>query len=244
LLILLEPLKSQVAFEGRNLLWWPNLLLWAALWFPATLVPDEVYSAEIEFRIRLFDVRGMKELGSYTVSTKSERWLDDFSRGYLPWGTVLLPLGLEKENFAMASEMVTPLAVHRAKLNCLDKVLGDLRRTIEAPAFRGRLTPRRRKKLALIVGIGRYADPGIRKLKFARRDAENFHRFLTRRSPSPGDWETRLLLDGDATKEKILNVLEEFAAQSLQDDDSILLYFSCFGALAPGKSRLERALVP
>ncbi|MHC4600414.1 MAG: hypothetical protein ACYS47_15570, partial [Planctomycetota bacterium] len=110
-LLLLEPRRCRVTYEGRNALWWPNLLLWTLLWFPAMLVPDEVFSAEVEIRVRLFDVESEKELESYTLRSKAERWLDDFSRGYTPLGTVLFPLGLGEENFQLASRMVVPLAL-------------------------------------------------------------------------------------------------------------------------------------
>jgi hypothetical protein len=258
ILVLLEPRVSRVSYEGRNALLWPNLLLWLLLWFPAALVPDEVFSAEVEVAVRVFDARGGRELENSRVSARNERWLDEFSRGYTPWGTVLAPAGFGEENYLDAAEMVLPPAVLDLKRRILDRFLGELRRSLEDPAFRSRLAPRARKRLALVVGISDYRDAEIPDLRFGRADAEAVHAFLARsRGPSAPGWGSTLLTDGAAARESFATAFDRIRREPLRPEDSVLVYFSGYGiadaARASGpalafhdskRSDLERTTVP
>lgn len=86
------------------------------------------------------------------------------------------------------------------------------------------------RRVALLVGVDRYADPDLEQLAFAGKDAHDVADAL--RDPSVGGFDEVIVLTGaEATsREAILATLEEVTAD-LQRDDTFLMYLSGHGTL-------------
>lgn len=101
-----------------------------------------------------------------------------------------------------------------------------------APA-QGVLAEAQGRRLALLVGLGSFADPAFTKLAYAHNDVKAMHDWLT--SPQGGGFaqaDVRVLLDGQATRGAILREAEAIAAQA-RPEDLVLLYFSTHGFYTP-----------
>jgi len=82
---------------------------------------------------------------------------------------------------------------------------------------------------ALVIGINRFNDSKIRNLKYCRADAEELVALITDRRYLPYDQvQARILVDKDATLDKVryeLNALAKKAAYQ----DTVIVYFSAHG---------------
>ena len=104
---------------------------------------------------------------------------------------------------------------------------------------------------ALIVGINEYEDPQVRNLEFARADAQAMYDILT--DPQLGRFKpdnVTLLIDGEATGQRILEVLMYDLRGAVKPEDTVLIYFAGHGSPAPGfgggesADGLEKFIVP
>jgi uncharacterized caspase-like protein len=89
------------------------------------------------------------------------------------------------------------------------------------------------RRLALLVGVGKFVDPAFTKLIYAHNDVKAVHQWLT--SPKGGGFsqaDVRVLLDEQATRAAIMREAEAIAAQA-QPEDLVLLYFSTHGFFTP-----------
>lgn len=89
-----------------------------------------------------------------------------------------------------------------------------------------------REKYAVIVGIGKYHDPDIASLRFARIDAESVYQFLT--EPEGGGFpreNVRMLVDEQATREAIMEAIGEWLPSQVEPDDIVLLYYAGHGGV-------------
>jgi caspase domain-containing protein len=87
-----------------------------------------------------------------------------------------------------------------------------------------------RRKFALIVGIGEFADPAIPKLRFAAKDATDLRDVLI--APRVGNFDrgdVYLHTDEQATRANILKSLHEITLRA-REDDLVLLFFSSHGS--------------
>jgi hypothetical protein len=87
-----------------------------------------------------------------------------------------------------------------------------------------------RDKYALVIGIGRFQDPSIPTLQFTAKDAKDFAAVLV--DPRFGRFDpshVKVLTDEMATRENILNALNDIAVKA-REDDLVLLYFSSHGS--------------
>lgn len=104
--------------------------------------------------------------------------------------------------------------------------------TTAAPTPAAPLPTHVRQKYALVVGIGRFHDPGIPQLQYAAKDAKDFAAVLT---DSPhGNFlpaNVTLLTDEKATRAAILNSMQELFLRA-REDDLVLLYVSTHGSPA------------
>jgi tetratricopeptide (TPR) repeat protein/uncharacterized caspase-like protein len=90
---------------------------------------------------------------------------------------------------------------------------------------------------AVIVGISKYQNAGIRELRFANRDAQMFSDYLT--SPAGGSVpqeNIRLLLDSTATNAAVYNALS-WLTQTVQANDLVYFYFSGHGDMEAETAR-------
>jgi hypothetical protein len=87
-----------------------------------------------------------------------------------------------------------------------------------------------RNKYALIIGIGRFADPRIPQLRYAAKDAQDLAAVLI--DPRYGRFDpakVEVLVDEAATRENILNALQELFLQA-REEDLVFLYVSTHGS--------------
>ncbi len=87
------------------------------------------------------------------------------------------------------------------------------------------------RRLALLVGVGSFADPAFTSLSYAHNDVAAMQKWLT--SPEGGGFRKRdvtVLLDGQATRAAIMGQAQRLAEQT-GPEDLVLLYFSTHGFL-------------
>lgn len=92
------------------------------------------------------------------------------------------------------------------------------------------------RRLALIVGVSKYADRSIN-LNYAHRDAHSLYQFLTSEELGPAAFQTadvKLLLDEEATVANINTGLREFL-QGAAENDFVLVFFAGHGAPNPNR---------
>lgn len=92
--------------------------------------------------------------------------------------------------------------------------------------------PKISNRWAVVVGVGEYENRAIPRLRFAAKDAEAMHQFLTTRGGYPKD-NVLLLTDTTAQKPTLLNIkraLGDFLARRAGRDDMVLIYFAGHGA--------------
>lgn len=82
-----------------------------------------------------------------------------------------------------------------------------------------------RDKWALVIGISKFNDPSL-DLKYAAKDARDFSEYLMREANFPLD-HVRVLTDGDATRERILEHLaDNWLPRMAKPGDLVVLFIS------------------
>ena len=95
------------------------------------------------------------------------------------------------------------------------------------------------KRVALLIGNGRYDDPEWRPLRYTQKDASDLARVLSERGKF-----TDVVTLRDATRDGILRALERLADSARDERDTVVLYVSSHGTLArDGRGQLRRYLV-
>jgi uncharacterized caspase-like protein len=89
---------------------------------------------------------------------------------------------------------------------------------------------------AVLVGVNSFQDSAIAPLSYARADAEALAELLRSRIREE-DRDVRVLVDADATKGKIMELIAEELPRSMSDGDAALLYFACHGSPEAGGHR-------
>lgn len=82
---------------------------------------------------------------------------------------------------------------------------------------------------AVVIGINIFSDRRVRRLRYARADAEAFAKLLNDRI-HPAERSVRLLCDEQATKERILITIGEELPRVVQPDDVVILYIASHGS--------------
>lgn len=97
---------------------------------------------------------------------------------------------------------------------------------------------------AVLIGINFYADRAIPALRFACADAQLFGALLTE-SPLGADITVHTLLDGNATRSNILQLVGVDLAQRVKANDIVLFFFAGHGSpeVYPGLDSLSRFLI-
>lgn len=94
---------------------------------------------------------------------------------------------------------------------------------------------------ALIVGIGRYRDPGIRPLDFTHADARSFRDLLVdpeRTGFAPDN--VRLLLDEEATRVNIRKAINRWLVVEAKEESTVIVFFAGHGGQEPDATNAER----
>lgn len=98
-------------------------------------------------------------------------------------------------------------------------------------------------KWAIVVGVSKFKDESIPKLKYASKDARDFYNYLVREAKFAPD-HVRLLLDGRATKERIVTEIgDTFLPRVVRPNDLVVLYFSTHGSPSEKDVRKKNFLV-
>ncbi|MFN2503509.1 MAG: caspase family protein, partial [Acidimicrobiales bacterium] len=88
------------------------------------------------------------------------------------------------------------------------------------------------ERWAVIVGVSRYADPGLN-LKYAHRDAEQLYELV--QTPEGGHFPAsniRYLVDEQATTSAVTRALRGFLLEA-EPDSLVLLFLACHGGPDP-----------
>jgi tetratricopeptide (TPR) repeat protein len=89
-------------------------------------------------------------------------------------------------------------------------------------------------KWAVVIGVGKFADPQVPSLKYSAKDAKDFYDFLT--DPAQGKFQSdhvKLLLNEDATKVNIMDMLgDSFLPHAANPNDLVVIYLSTHGSPA------------
>jgi hypothetical protein len=90
---------------------------------------------------------------------------------------------------------------------------------------------RKGKQYAVIIGIGKYKDKGIKGLKYATRDAQAIHDVLTnpRYGEVPAE-NVRMLLDEQATVQNIKIAIGTWLKRNARKKDTVTIFFAGHGA--------------
>jgi hypothetical protein len=100
-----------------------------------------------------------------------------------------------------------------------------------------------RDKWALIVGISKFNDSDVPKLKYSVKDAIDFYHFLVKDAGFEPD-HVRILLDEKASQRRVMSELgQKFLAQVVKPDDLVVLFFSTHGSPSQMDLRGDNYLV-
>ena len=218
-------LKRLASYEGRNGLFLPNLVVWCIAWPPSWFLNDETYALELEVEVDLKSLHSGKSIysGVHRVTVKED--LNDFERGWQLLGIFRVPGSLGAGNWKCVDDSLGPEAEKMLGQRVGSEMREEVVRSVGTPRFREALA----RRYALVIGISKFQDHGIQNLGFADADARAFHAYLTDQAGIPAH-NTRLLLNGQATAERIRSALAEFSSSGLAEDDEILIYFAGYGA--------------
>jgi hypothetical protein len=224
--------KLSVKFEGRNKWFWPNLLLWASFVFPAWWVPDETFSGTVDMELVAVSTRSGLPLGSHTASVQVRRDLDDFQRGWIPLGTVLAPAFFTPGNWRRVTREVLRPAVRLVQLDLARWIDGAFRERVES----GKTDALSATSFALCVGLSKYESLHLHNLAGPSKEANALTRYLT--DPHLGGLAPQrvlTLVDGQATRDAVLEALEWTLVKAPRAPDTVLVYLSGTGTIARGE---------
>jgi len=98
------------------------------------------------------------------------------------------------------------------------------------------------RRLALLVGVGRYDDEGWKPLRYPGKDAADLAAVL--RDPARGAFDQVEVLASDPTRQQLRAALSRLADQNRDERDTVLVYVSSHGTLArDARGDLRRWLV-
>jgi len=230
LVLTLEVRRHAVHFVDRNnYRWVPNLFNFVFNVWPAWLVADERYRAELEVlaRVRAAGSEAVVFEKTYTAAPVKE--LDHFQRGWKLLGIFTVPGSLTQENYARAGDVLLPYARNEVAV-ALAADLAALAGEASGAAFGARLA----HGLAVCVGAGRYR--AIDDLRVASDDAQAVAQALRERAGLAAR-NVVLLEDAEATRERVLEAVRERAARG-GPRDTLYFYFSGYGFESGGKLHL------
>jgi len=215
----------EVFYDGVNGWYMPNVLNWLFLMIPSWWVKDEVYGSNMTCEMEIRSVRSGNLLYSKEFSVEFRRSLNDFQRGWQLFGIFRVPGSLGESNWRKVNKRLFPGLLHEIKVQTALSMQNDFLQAAREPDFEKKLETR----LGLIIGISRYGDYDITKLKYAEEDAIAIHKHLA------GNDETgiakrnfMLLANEHATRKGMLDSLDRIKAKS-RARDSIIIYFAGYG---------------
>ncbi len=170
---------------------------------------------------------------------------------------------LETEGFEFEAKEIRAMLKSPGKIPLIEQKIEELKSKIEQKrlesesksAPKSDKTPPEAKHgeehaYAVVIGIGKYKDPGIPTLKYAANDALSIYNILI--DPKYGNFPKEnvlLLIDEQATLTEIKSAMGTYLARKAGKDDTVAIYFAGHGSpeIDPtGKAddRLEKFIVP
>ena len=227
--------KFEVFYDGVNGWYLPNIINWLFLLMPSWWVKDEVYGVSMSIEATLRSARSGNVLYRKEFSAQFKRSLNDFQRGWQLFGIFRVPGSLGESNWRRIGRQLVPGVLREIQVQTILGLHTGLRPLCMEPDFERLIETRP----ALVVGISRYKDYNIPKLKYAEEDAIATCSHLT--NPENGcirPRNVRLLTNEHASKEEILKGLDYLARKS-RTPDSAVIYFAGYGVSVPGKDKTD-----
>lgn len=229
LVLSLEVTKSNVEYLERNWLYYPNVLNFLTWVWPAWVIADEEYAAEMEVEVVVRAAGSERAVFRRAYAERVTGRLHAMARGWKLFGTFTVPGALDADNYSQAGKRMLPHARNEiAKKLAID--LAALRDTMERDRFRGDVA----QTLGVCAGVGEYRgtiqDPFV-----PSRDAEELAAMLTH--PDRGGVPKRnivVLTDTAPTKKKVMDALRERAGRA-RAGDTLWFYFAGLGFEAGGE---------
>lgn len=225
--------KRVATYLGRNVLFYPNMLLWGVAWLPSWWIKDERYALELEAEVTLRSLSSGLRIYTGVHQARVEANLDDFQRGWQLLGIFRVPASLGAENWRAVDRSLASSAEAGLAREVTSRLGESIRARRDSPRFQQAFAGR----YCLVVGVSHFQDPGIQNLRFANADARALHEYLVGRARIPAH-NSFLLADGQATLAEIRSVIEAFTAMRLGKNDEVVIYFAGYGAWRDGRAYL------
>lgn len=217
-----------------------NMFLWFTTWIPSWFVHDEVFGGRAELDMSLIDVYSQKDVLKKTYAVAFERPLNSFERGWLFYGVWRIPGSLDMDNWQSVANTLLPGIMNDLKIKFLqDYREGVVKSISRSDDFKQAVT----KTVVLAVGVRGYSSGQITPVPYADQDASVFFKTLEN-SGKAIDGYSKLLVDGMAGKQDILDALASLAKLT-RESDILVFYFSGYGAsLSDADGSFKPFLIP
>jgi tetratricopeptide (TPR) repeat protein len=97
-------------------------------------------------------------------------------------------------------------------------------------------------KWGLVIGIGKFADSTIGDLRYCRKDAKDFYKFLVNNAGFQPD-HVRLILDKSATERRIKSEFNKFLAHVTRPEDLVVIYITSHGSPSSSDVRGDNYII-
>jgi WD40 repeat protein len=201
-----------------------------------------------EFAVEIINPKENAETGELSMSLEFKVWFE-YTRYTIALNTIEIvnrenlprkSIGaLHVESLSLSSGFnQIQLVVHGKGGERISKIVNVTRQVLSGPVASQPDKPMRGslgqpQQWAVIIGISEYANPTIKNLSYADRDARDFAEFL--KSTAGGGFEPermKILLNKEATLQNIKQALNSFLRQTV-DKDLVVIYFAGHGAPEP-----------
>lgn len=236
LLVQVDVTENRVSWVSRELWWWLDLLLlWGGGVLPVVLVPDEVYEARITARLTIVHARTGVVVVQREYTGAERRTLNSPQRGLSISGLFgLHPFSLspDEDGYGKAYEALGHHALKALEREIASGLRRSLPEAFERPEVRKLLrdgTEATARTYAIVVGHDgpRVVEPRP-PLRFARNDAETVAAWLIESGTAQSRDHLHVLVDEDATPDRICESVKDLAPQLL-GLDRLLFYCAGYG---------------
>ncbi len=225
--------RFRTTFEGHNGWWVPNIVNWFMFMAPAWWVATEEYSLGFNAEVEVRSVDSNQVLHAASLPVSVAGTFDEFDRGWQFFGFVY-PSN-DAENWRLVAERLLPAARAQLGARLVQELGGGLRQSLQ----REEVQRRRRKTLALVIGVSSYNDAvALPELAYAASDARAVAAALTDERGGSGlaPRQVQVLVGSDATRARVLAALKELSERT-QPGDQVLVYFAGYGTRDPDGAR-------
>ncbi len=170
----LEVTKFDLAYEGRNAAYVPNLVWWWFSPWASWLVADENYSAGVGVKLSVRDADTGEEVWAGFIEAQVVKRLDDYQRG-TKWFSIYDIGELTEDNWSLVEATLQPHIVEEFKAVLLGRLLSpEAQETLNAAAevIRHRRLPA--ADCAFVVGINSCPQLGENQPKWCVESAKKF----------------------------------------------------------------------